>query len=62
MNKSALKAMALSTILGTILAFGGCLGFGSWKNAVWTAAGYTALEYVLDSNAVFDLFDDGPAT
>jgi len=54
MSKSTLRGMALIALLGTVCQFGSCLTKGL-TNAI-TLSG---LEFVLDNDAVFDLFTDG---
>jgi len=44
--------------VGGAVAFSGCLGSGSWKRVATDAALSTAYEFVLDNDAVFDLFPD----
>ena len=44
--------------VGGAVAFGGCLGSGSWKHVATDAALSTAYEFLLDNDAVFDLFPD----
>ncbi len=41
-----------------MLAFGGCLNL-NYRQLLWGTALYAAQEYVLDNDAVFDLFEDG---
>jgi len=56
--KKTLKTAALAALCGTVLG-GGCLGSGWWRNVLWGSAIYAGLEFVTDSDGVFDLFDDG---
>ena len=58
MGKKTMKAAALAAMLGTVLQFGGC-GSNFWRTAFVTALGYTGLEFVLDNDGVFDLFEGG---
>jgi hypothetical protein len=61
MARKTMKAAALAAILGTVFGFGGCLSGGLVQRALWTAAGYTGLEFLLDNPDVLDLFDGDPA-
>ena len=56
MRRNTLKAAALAVLAGTMLQFGGCLNVNQWLRA---AAIQVAFEYVLDNDAVFDLFEGG---
>lgn len=60
-NKKVKCAMA-AALAGTMLG-GGC-GFGSipWNALFYNAAVATAVEFVLDNDGVFDLFEDGAVT
>ena len=59
MRKNTLKIAALAAAAGTILQFGGCL---NW-NYLWRAGlMYGAMEFALDNDAVFDLFEAGEPT
>jgi hypothetical protein len=60
-NKKVKGAMA-AALAGTMLA-GGCLG-GSlpWQQILWGSAVYAGLEFVTDSDGIFDLFEDGEPT
>lgn len=58
MKNSKVKALALATLTGGTL-FGGCLGGWSWQRLFWETALYAGSEFVLDNDAVVDLFDDG---
>lgn len=56
------KGAAVAALAGTMLLGGGCLGFGGgnwWGNLLWDTATYAGLEFVLDNDTVFDLFEDG---
>lgn len=60
MSKKIAKGTVLAAILGTAFSWGGCFGGnGWWSQAFWTAAGYAGLEFVLDNDGVFDLFEGG---
>jgi hypothetical protein len=54
MAKSTLRGMALIALLGTVCQFGSCL-----TKSLSNAISLSGLEYVLDNNAVLDLFPDG---
>jgi hypothetical protein len=56
MGKKTLKGAALAAVLGTVLQFGGCI---SWQTLMASAATYAGLEFVLDNDGVFDLFESG---
>jgi hypothetical protein len=55
--KEKMKAAAVVGLAGTILATGGCLG--NWQQLLINSAITQAWEFVLDNDAVFDLFEDG---
>jgi hypothetical protein len=60
MHKRTLKGAALTAAAGCLLQFGGCLSLDSWWGKVlWDGALYIGWEYVLDNDAVFDLWEDG---
>lgn len=61
MTKKLTKGTLLAALLGTAFQWGGCFGFGDtwWGRILWTAVGYAGLEFVLDNDGVFDLFEDG---
>ena len=59
MIKKSMKATALASVLGTVFFFGSCLSSGTLQRALWTAAGYTGLEFLLDNPDVINLFDEG---
>ncbi len=60
MGKKTMKSAALAAVLGTLCGWGGCLDNDSWwGKAFWGTVGYSAMEFVLDNDAVFDLFEDG---
>ncbi len=60
MRKKTLKGAALVTMAGCLLQFGGCLDLDSWWGRVLVdGALYTGWEYVLDNDAVFDLWESG---
>lgn len=53
------KAIALATLAGGTVLGGGCLGGLPWQQLLWGAAVQQGFEFVLDNDAVFDLFEDG---
>lgn len=57
MGKKTVKAAAAIALFGTVLQFGGCIG-ALWKNFASNAVSYAVTEFVLDNDAVFDLFAD----
>ena len=57
------KKAAFAAMIGTATLFGGCLSLdGFWGRQLMNAAFYAGYEYVLDNDAVFDLFEDGEPT
>lgn len=61
MNKRSLKLAAMAALVGSVCQFG-CLGSGFLSQLLRTAAVSTAIEFVLDNDAVFDLFEGGAVT
>jgi hypothetical protein len=59
MAKKTIKGAALASVLGMVFQFGGCLSSDLMTRVFWTTAGYSGLEFILDNDAVFDLFEDG---
>ncbi len=55
------KGAAVAALAGTMLFGSGCLGFGDswWGRLLWDTVQYAGTEFVLDNDAVFDLFEDG---
>ena len=64
MQKKSLKVAAMAALAGTVFqfGFGGCLGNGFLGFLLREAALEAGLEFVLDNDAVFDLFEDGDPT
>lgn len=58
MQKKSFKVAALAALAGTVCGFG-CLGDGFLGFFLREAAISSALDFVLDNDAVFDLFQDG---
>lgn len=56
MFKSAKKLMLVALASGALFQWG-CLGV-SWRQVLWTTALNQVGEFLLDNNAVFDLFTD----
>lgn len=54
MRKKTMKVAALLACAGTVFQFGGCLG-----NILPSALTYGVLEFALDNDGIFDLFEDG---
>jgi len=62
MAKKWMRVLALGCSAGVLLQFGGCLGGAlNPRTLLTTGLVYTGLEFVLDNDAVFDLFPDGDA-
>ncbi len=57
MKISKIKTLAISVLAGGAL-FGGCLGL-NLNNLLSAAVTSTAIEFVLDNDGVFDLFEGG---
>ena len=57
MGKKVMKGAALAAVLGTVFGWGGCLGGMNWQRAFWNAVEYGTLEYLLDNNTVFNLWN-----
>lgn len=60
-KKTVVKSAALALLIGSAFQFGGCLGGKFWRTTFWDTVGHTTLEYILDNDAVFDLFEDDGA-
>lgn len=58
MQKKSFKVAALAALAGTVCGFG-CLGDGFLGFILREAAINSALEFVLDNDSVFDLFEGG---
>ncbi|UCE59090.1 MAG: hypothetical protein JSU63_16800 [Phycisphaerales bacterium] len=64
MKKNKVKATSLALLAGGA-AFGGfgCLSNDSWwGKLLWDGVMYAGYEFVLDNDAVFDLWEDGEPT
>ncbi len=59
MAKKMLKVGLLVAVCGSMLGWGGCLGGKTWWGYVLRdTAMYAGQEFLLDNDAVFDLFQD----
>lgn len=59
-TNKALKCVASVAVLGTCFQFGGCgWGGGLWNTFLGALPAAVAAEFLLDNDAVFDLFEDG---
>jgi len=56
MRKKTLKAVTLAAVAGMLFQFGGCLNLNMLLRQ---GAIYAAMEFVLDNDTVFDLFEGG---
>ncbi len=54
-----IKKIALATLAGGTILGGGCLGGLPWQQILWDGAADVAWDWVLDNDAVVDLFEDG---
>ena len=52
------KKTVLAAMVGSVVGFGGCLE-GWWGQLLTYGAVYTGMEYVLDNDGIYDLFEDG---
>lgn len=59
MKKKTMRSAAVAALLGTAVIFNGCLGTDFFKRTLEATVTYGALEFLLDNDAVFDLFEDG---
>jgi len=59
MSNKKVRLAITAALAGTMLG-GGC--FIPWQPLLYNAAVATAVEFVLDNDAVFDLFEDGGVT
>lgn len=58
MSKKTFKGLAVAAVLGVVFQFGGCLGGNWFRQTLWDTVNYVGIEYVLDNDMVFDLFED----
>jgi type IV secretory pathway TrbL component len=59
MKKKIRWSLITVTLLGSTLAFNGCLSADFFKRTLEATVTYGALEFLVDNGAVFDLFEDG---
>jgi hypothetical protein len=52
------RKVALAALAGTLMVFGSCLSVNPQQLLVG-AATHSVIEFVLDNDGVFDLFEDG---
>jgi len=62
MKKKIRRSLIAVMMLGSTLAFNGCLSADFFKRTLEATVTYGALEFLLDNDAVFDLFEDGATT
>ncbi len=58
MKKKTIKRTSMALMCGTVLGIFGC-GDGILGNLLYAAPAYLAMEFLLDSDATFDLFESG---
>jgi hypothetical protein len=58
-SKRAMRSAAFAVLLSSIFAFNGCLSADFFKRTLESTVTYGALEFLLDNDTVFDLFEDG---
>lgn len=58
MRKKSFKVAALLACAGTVFQLGGCLG-GIVQASIQGLPGTILSEFLLDNDALFDLFEDG---
>ncbi|GJM26526.1 MAG: hypothetical protein DHS20C16_29410 [Phycisphaerae bacterium] len=59
MKKNLRRSFIAVTLLSSTVAFNGCLSADFFKRTLEATVTYGALEFLLDNDAVFDLFEDG---
>jgi hypothetical protein len=58
MRKNTLKVAVVGVLAGTVFQFG--CSFGTlWNAFIQAAPIYGLMEFVLDNDGIFDLFEDG---
>ncbi len=62
MKKKIRRSLIAVMMLGSTLVFNGCLSTDFFKRTLEATVTYGALEFLLDNDAVFDLFEDGATT
>ncbi|NOX58093.1 MAG: hypothetical protein GXP29_04450 [Planctomycetes bacterium] len=58
-KKKVTRSAAVALLLGTATFFNGCLSADFFKRTLEATVTQTALEFLLDNDAVIDLFEDG---
>ncbi len=58
-SKRAMRSAGFAVLLSSIFAFNGCLSADFFKRTLESTVTYGALEFLLDNDTVFDLFEDG---
>lgn len=58
-SKRAIRSTGIVVLLGSVFAFNGCLSADFFKRTLESTVTYGALEFLLDNDTVFDLFEDG---
>jgi hypothetical protein len=59
MKKKIRWSLITVTLLGSTMVFNGCLSADFFKRTLEVAVTHGALEFLLDDDGVFDLFEDG---
>ncbi len=62
MKKNIKRSVIAVTLLGSTLTFNGCLSVDFFKRTLEAAVTHTAIEFLVDNDTVFDLFEDGATT
>ena len=62
MKKKMTRSLIAVTLLGSTMAFNGCLSAHFFKRTLEAAVTHTAIEFLIDNDSVFDLFEDGATT
>lgn len=58
MAKAVVKKLSALLVFCSLLQFGGCLNSGVARDFLMDGVTQVGLEFLLDNNAVFDLFTD----
>ena len=58
MAKAPMKKLSALFLFCSLLQFGGCLSSGVARDFLVEGVTHVGLEFLLDNNAVFDLFTD----
>ncbi len=59
MKKRTVRAAKFTAILGSAVAFNGCLGADFFKRTLEATVTHSTIEFLIDNDAVFDLFEAG---